>query len=310
MSMEVAEKTELWESIQRLDRDLRSASRLLGQREARYLVDAYYAIQDFRIQAGGQVRASDESGEPNRVLHWVFDSMRRLEGDIQKSLGEFADRYVIGEWLQSIVGIGPVISAGLLSHLDVRDKKTAGHFWRFAGLDPTQKWEKKTKRPWNAKLKVLCWKAGESFIKFQNNKNDFYGRLYVARKEFEIRRNDSGECAEAAKAALSAKRYGAETEARKHYESGKLPPAQIHARARRWVEKLFLSHVHHAMYSDFYGAAPMQPYAFQITDQDHRHFIDLPNWPFESEGASLRELLKEEKPPVRNEHDARAQPNN
>ena len=288
------QSSEIWESVQRLDRDLRSASRLLGRKEARYLVDAYYAIQDFRIQAAGQIRASGESGEPNRVLEWVFDSMRRLEGDVQKALGEFSDRYNIGQWLQSIVGIGPVISAGLLAHLDVRGCKTAGHFWRFAGLDPSMKWEKKQKRPWNAKLKVLCWKAGESFIKFQNHKNDFYGQHYRKRKDFEIERNDAGANAEAAARILTEKNWGRDTDARKHYEAGHLPPAHIHARARRWVEKLFLSHVHHAMHVDFYGELPMKPYSFEHCPGEHRHFIELPNWPFTGDGESLKLLLRDE----------------
>ena len=305
----LAEKTDLWESLQRLDRDLRSASKLLGQREARYLVDAYYAVQDFRIQAAGQVRASEESGEPNRVLSWVFDSMRRLEGDIQKALGEFADRYMVGQWLQSITGIGPVISAGLLAHLDVRGCKTAGHFFRFAGLDPSVKWEKKQKRPWNAKLKVLMWKAGESFIKFQNHKNDYYGKQYRQRKEGETARNEAGLNAEACKAILAAKNYRADTEARKHYEAGKLPPAHIHARARRWTEKMFLSHVHSAMYISYYDEAPLKPYSFEYCPSDHRHFIELPNWPFEGDGESLRVLLRDDQPVEKKAQDDRAQPN-
>lgn len=321
-----APANELWESITRLDRDMRSASRLLGQREARYLVDCYYAIQDFRIQAAGQVRASAESEEPNRVLEWLFDSMRRLEGDVQKSLGEFSDRYLIGQWLQSLVGIGPVISAGLLAHLDVRGCKTAGHFWSFAGLDPTKKWEKKTKRPWNAKLKVLLWKAGESFIKFQGHEDDYYGKMFVERKASEWAQNLSGKNAEAAARALSEKNYGADTIARAWYEGNvkvswaeqavadgdgfpatlpaksrpkspevaMLPPAHVHARARRWVEKVFLSHVHHAMYHNYYGEDPERPYVFEKCPGDHRHFIPLPNWPFKGQDAArLTELLKD-----------------
>ena len=276
---------------------------MLGQREARWLVDQYYQIQDFRIQSANQVRQSGEE-EPNRVLSWMAESMRRLESDIQKALGEFSDQYTIGQWMQSITGIGPVISAGLLSHLDVRECKTAGHFWRFAGMDPTQKWEKKQKRPWNAKLKCLCWKASECFVKFQNHKNDFYGKLYVERKAYEIARNESGGNADAAKAALEAKNYRAETDTRKAYESGILPPAHIHARAERWVSKLFLSHIHHAMWVDYYGTEPLKPYAFEKCPGDHRHFIDLPNWPFKSSGKSLRELLVDEPTALKEPNDA------
>jgi hypothetical protein len=37
-------------------------------------------------------------------------------------------------------GIGPVLSAGLLAHIDLRIAVTAGCIWRYAGMDPTSKW--------------------------------------------------------------------------------------------------------------------------------------------------------------------------
>ena len=319
----IVPNSENMEEIVRLTKDLLAGSRLLNKQEARYLVDYYYAIQDFRMQAAAQMKQAADSGEPNHLLQWVFTSMKRIEDNIQKALRAFAEEYNIGNWLMSITGIGPVITAGLLAHLDIKDRPTAGHFWRFAGLDPTLVWEKKTKRPWNAKLKVLTWKAGESFIKFQNNQHDYYGKLFVTRKRREWERNLRGDLAEQCDAILAKKTFGAETNAVSWYsgeissawakmilELGEgfpmsipkdaktgqgtkmLPPAHIHARARRWVTKIFLSHVHHAMYSDYYGTEPPIPYAFaKLPNEDHRHFIELPNWPFECDAKSLQELI-------------------
>jgi hypothetical protein len=339
------------EQLQKLDRDLRDASRLLGRKEARYLTDLYYQIQDFRTSAASQARAGE--GEPNRVLTWCHDSMRRLEENIKRSLGEFSGSYCVGAWLQSITGIGPVISAGLLSHLDIRKAKTAGHFWRFAGLDSEDEWlgSEKSKaivadivgtskviadahidaaaarirrrreyilntamflkktdappkitrelltkvlsvRPWNAKLKCLAYKMCDCFVKFQNHKNDHYGKLYAKRKEYEQARNDRGELAGQAAAALSEKNYGKETEARKWYEDGKLPPAHIHARAMRWTEKIAFSHLHTVMYKDYYGEDPPVPYVFAKCPGDHRHFIAIPNYPHEFEGKGLVEMVE------------------
>ncbi len=318
------QETELFEELDKLNSDLRDASRLLGRREARYLVDMYYAIQDFRIQASAQIRSS-ESEEPDRVLDWVFTSTKRLENNIQKSLGMFAAEYQVGQWAQSICGIGPVISAGFLAHLDIRLCKTAGQFWRFAGLDPTAVWEKKTKRPWNAKLKVLCWKLGESFVKVHNNDKDFYGTIYAERKGVEFLRNVRGEFAEQAKTKLEAVRIGKDTEAFKWYsgcvseelcsqyfaldsskragfvnkhcgepgsETAMLPPAHIHSRAKRYAVKLFLSHLHDVMHRDFYGEAPPVPYSFEKCEGNHRHFIEVPNHPFGGDGKSLKELFE------------------
>ncbi len=290
MSTETLPETEMFEELDKLNSDLRDASRLLGRREARYLVDMYYAIQDFRIQAGGQIRSS-ESEEPNRVLEWVFKSTNRLENNIKNSLGAFANEYKVGQWERSICGIGPVISAGFLAHLDIRMCETAGQFWGFAGLNPEAKWEKKTKRPWNAKLKTLCWKAGESFVKVHNNDNDFYGKIYSARKELELEKNEAGEYADQAKTKLETVRIGKETEAYKHYSEGRLPPGHIHARAKRYAVKLFLSHLHEIMYRDYFGQPPPAPYSFEHTEGNHQHYIEPPNYPFEGDGRVLKELF-------------------
>jgi hypothetical protein len=319
-----------FEAIAKLSRDLRDASKLLGRKEARYLVDLYYAVQDFRIQAAGQVRASlaqePEDQEPNRVVGWVFESMRMLEENIKKALGTFAAEYTVGQWLQGLTGIGPVISAGFLAHLNVRGCKTAGHFWRFAGLDPTVTWEKKQKRPWNAKLKVLCYKVGESFVKVQNLDSDVYGKLFAERKRRELQANREGKFAEQATAILQGKKFRQDTDAFAWYSgslpaavlddweqldqtrrtarmkqmmgepgSGQpmLPPAHTHARARRYTVKLFLSHLHHVMHSDYFGIDPPMPYAFEKCPGDHRHYIAPPNWPMDG-GKSLRDLLVDE----------------
>ena len=44
--------------IQRLTRDLANASRTMSDAEARFLVDAYYQMQDARIRSDGQIQAS------------------------------------------------------------------------------------------------------------------------------------------------------------------------------------------------------------------------------------------------------------
>ena len=381
------------ELLQKLTKDLKASSLLLSRDEARYLVRMYYQIQDYRVQAAGQVRADDES--PNALLNFVLTNMRRLENNIKLALGVFADSYAVGHWLQSICGIGDVISAGLLAHLDVEGCPTAGHFWSFAGLDPRSRWisakdalaavkkmypgeksltkeqaflvarslgkqwkgETRTipaaqvakilsKRPWSKELKTLVvYKAGECFVKFQNHRLDFYGHLFVERRESEWKRNMSGGLAYQCKAALGdeeemvrcheegysivSKDYGDQTPTRAWMEGRltrqqaeefllleneqKLPfvtkcakqpidfgvrmlsPAHIHARARRWTTKMFLSHLHHAMHLDYYGKEPPVPYAMAKLPGDHRHYIPPPNLS-ELKGKSLRDLQTEKEP--------------
>ena len=131
-----------------------------------------------------------------------------------------------------------------------------------------------SKRPYNCKLKVLCWKLGESFVKFSNNPNDFYGKIYQNRKAYETIKNENLEYKE--QADIKAKIVGKTTEAYKAYSQGKLPPAHIHARAVRKAEQIFLSHLHHVMYVVKYGELPPKPYI--LAQGEHAHMIEVPNF--------------------------------
>jgi hypothetical protein len=260
--------------IARLSKDLASAAVTLSDDEARFLVDAYYQMQDNRIRADGQVRSLSKSGEPHDVLQWLGAQSEGLENQIKRALSRYADSKPLGEWAQSIVGIGPVITAGLMAHIDIAKAPTVGHIWRFAGLDPTLRWEKGQKRPWNAALKTLCWKIGESFVKVSGREDAFYGRIYADRKALELSRNEALQFKDQAVAALERKKFGKDTEARKHYEAGKLPPAHIHARAKRYAVKLFLAHYHETGYILLHGVKPPLPYP--IAHLGHAHVIERP----------------------------------
>ncbi len=260
----------------RLSRDLKVAARQLSDHEARFLVAAYYQMQEDRIRASHQERTLAEAGEPNSIMVWMSDQRASLERQVARALDYYSGAHPVGEWARSIVGIGPVIAAGLLAHIDIQKAPTAGHIWRYAGLDPTQKWEKGQKRPWNAQLKTLCWKIGESFVKVSGNEKDVYGKVYRQRKELETTRNAEGAYAAQAAEILQKRKFGADTEARKHYEAGRLPPAHIHARAKRYAVKLFLAHYQHVAWFKTTGTEPARPSI--IEHGGHVHFIAPPNF--------------------------------
>lgn len=262
------------DAIRNLTKDERAAASTLGRDEARFLVDAYYTMQENRIRATAQVRALSQSGEPNAVLQWLARMNLTLEQAIKVALDCYSASQPIGQWMRRQKGVGPVISAGLIAHLDIHKAKTAGAFWSFAGLDPSVRWEKGQKRPWNADLKVLCWKLGESFVKVSNLEDAFYGRFYRRTKDELIARNERGEFAEAARMKLEQFKIGKDTEAYKHYSQGRLPPAHIHARARRVTVKLFLSHLHEVWWKLEFGTEPPKPFSIAILN--HTHYIPPP----------------------------------
>ena len=107
--------------LDKLTRDIKQAGKTLTVREARYLTDLYYQMQDNRIRAAGQIRAmeQEEVKEPHLTLDWVFAQSERLESSIRSVLGEFAKNRIVGAWSQSILGIGPVISAGLIANISL-----------------------------------------------------------------------------------------------------------------------------------------------------------------------------------------------
>lgn len=265
------------EPIARLTRDLASAAGTLSKNEARFLVDAYYTMQDGRIRADSQVRALGESQEPHDVLTWLATQNSTLEKQVARALEKYADAHPVGQWAQSNKGIGPVITAGLLAHIDIAKAPTVGHIWRYAGLDPTRKWEKGQKRPWNATLKVLCWKIGESFVKVSGYDDAYYGKVYLQRKALELMNNEALLYKEQAEESLRTKKFGDDTVAKKWYLQGKLPPARIHERAKRYAVKLFLAHLHEVWYRHEFSTAPPLPYA--IAHLGHAHKIDPPNMP-------------------------------
>ena len=269
---------EILEPLAKLRKDIRLAAVQLSDDEARFLVDAYYQMQRDRIRDNHQERQLLKGGEPASVLSYLGEQHELLEKQIGKALDAYSAGKPIGQWMRSIVGVGPVISAGFIAHIDIRRAETASHIWRFAGLDPSVKWEKKTKRPWNASLKVLCWKAGESFVKTSNHKDSFYGPIYAQRKAFEHARNERGVCAEATAQMLASKRIGKDTEAYKSYIQGKLPPAHLHARACRYAVKMFLAHLHEK-WRTLEGLPVRDPYmvaAGKLTGTPHEK-IEPPN---------------------------------
>ena len=362
--------------IERLARsDLAKAAALMGRKQARYLVGMYYNQQDVRKIADSQAEADKLAKEPNVCVSWLAESTAATEITIQKALGIFARQYTVGRWLQSIVGIGPVISAGLLAHFDIRRARFAGSYWSFAGLNPDRKWIGKegatsvmgqvvgprgkaephhlreivqqikgsaaleqrllqcetraeqtselARRPWSDSLHVLMWKVGESFVKLKNNDKAYYAQLFFEHKAAEWKRNLSGANTEECQRILTEKDFSRETVSKRWYkgefrpdvvvewlakedrglsppsEKGvagvpMLPPAHVHARARRATVKFLLSHLFDVSWMDYYGTPAPEPYAFSKLGHEHKHLLVPPNWPMKQPKKpwkSLKDLL-------------------
>jgi len=317
--------------IMQLRKDLKEQVKNLTSTEARFLVDTYYTIQDYRIQLGSQLRAAEQKVDenPSGVLAWIEENMTTMESTIRLALKHYVDGHKMGPWLTAQLGIGPVLSAGLLAYIDIKKAPTVGHIWSYAGLDPTMKWHgavqaakwvkgmtevtEKTyidmaklsgfkvdaikrfakeyadigkskkirvedlknalaRRPWNAKLKVLCWKVGQSFVKLRNVENSYYGGVYRERDELEFNKSAAGDYRDQALA--RSKTVDKTTKGYPTYCKGELPESHIHTRAARYATKLFLAHMHEVWYKLEFKKDPPMPYA--IAHGGHAHKIDPP----------------------------------
>src|SRR5258707_6949760 len=78
------------EPFVKLDKDLKKAATTLTPNEARYLVDAYYQVQGYRIRFGNQIRALSESGEPHDLIRWMLTNAEGLENNIQRALDSYS----------------------------------------------------------------------------------------------------------------------------------------------------------------------------------------------------------------------------
>lgn len=268
------------------------------------LVNQYYTIQDDRIRAMNRKSSQKDNSneESDLIFAYSIAGLKDNEEMLASWLEEYAKNDPIGQWLLSVKGIGPVLAAGIISTFDISKAQTAGAFWKYAGIDkhyaPRKKGEKFT---YNPDARKLCWKIGEQFIKVSGYKKDkdgnimvdengnpidripdaLYGHLYREKLKQIIEKNEKGGFTELAALTLKEKKFkdneneDKENETKKIYESGKLPMAHMISMARRYAEKIFLSHLHAVWYEYANGRPAPRPFAEIYLG--HVHIIEPPH---------------------------------
>lgn len=132
--------------------------------------------------------------------------------------------------------------------------------------------------PYNTELKKLCYLIGESFVKV-SNRGSLYGEIYKERKALETMRNENLEYKEQAERMLKEMNYSKTTDTYKCLSEGKLSPAHINMRAKRYAVKIFLTHFFEASYIYAYKKNP--PDIYPIAHQGHVDYIE-PEVPYEN----------------------------
>lgn len=244
------------------------------------VVELFYDCQELRIRQGNRQRTEGPSELVLWLGVWIGHGEKVITGKLKQWV-EGDDSPAEAKWAYDQFGIGPIIASGLAAHIDVARAKHISSVWKFAGLAPGfDRRVKGQKLPYNGRLKVLCWKLGESFVKVSGNPKATYGQLYAAFKANELERNAKGQYQAAAKAELERKSFRKDTATKKKLEAGLLSDAQLHARACRRTVKVFLAH-YYQVAKEARGLDPGTPYVVGILG--HENII---------ERASRNELSK------------------
>jgi hypothetical protein len=280
---------------------------ITSKEEVKSLLSLYYQIQDFRIGAGNRQFQldsqedddnADAKSKASKNISFVYTNagLKDIEDTIATWLTDYVKRDPIGKWLLEVKGIGGVLAAGFLAYIDISKCQTAGAIWRYAGIEGHKAPRKKgVKIDYNPNFKVLCWKAGEQFVKVSGYAKDpktkevlldengdpvyrikdaLYGHLYREKLAELVAKNEAGGFKDFAALILTEKNFTKETDTKKTYEEGKLPMAHLMAMAKRYAVKIFLSHLFTLWYEHANGKPAPRPFA--EVHLGHVHIIEPP----------------------------------
>jgi len=148
--------------------------------DVRDWIETYYDVQGIRKAVANQIRSRTQRGIPpssrsDEVLKQLVTTEKYINTAIKEEVSGIP---IYEEFLKDIPGMGHILSAALVSWLDVHETKHASSFWKFAGLHVVDgiapKRKKGEKLDWNPRVRALCWNIGESFIKKGNTYRDIY----------------------------------------------------------------------------------------------------------------------------------------
>lgn len=155
----------------------------------RGVTESYYDVQHVRIEIENQLRAYRQGGSEQDEDYVFFKEnvlKRMLEAEkmIAKYLNQQNKGFPIYTlWLKNINGVGPILSARLIAMIeDIERFATISKLWRYCGLavaedGHAEKKKKGEKLHFDPRMKVLCWKIGESFVKKKGGYRTLYEKF-------------------------------------------------------------------------------------------------------------------------------------
>jgi hypothetical protein len=170
--------------------------------------------------------------------------IERSRKEVEKQLTKCGKDLPAAKWIEALHGVGFLSFAGIVGEAgDLSLYSNPAKLWKRMGLAVINggrqrkvSGEEALEHGYSPTRRSLMWTIGDCIIKVGGP----YREVYDKRKAYEQEKNERGEYAERAARQLKEKSYDKKTEAFKCYSVGKIPPAQIHMSAKRYMEKRLL----------------------------------------------------------------------
>ena len=128
---------------EKMSNNLKSEIRSIGiptRSEIKMVVNLFYQMQDIRKALREEIRSIEGSDKTTKkantiILDYCLKNVTIIEAACKEVLQIVAESSEEGRWLLQIVGIGPILTAGLVANFDVTDKQYASQFISYAGLN-------------------------------------------------------------------------------------------------------------------------------------------------------------------------------
>jgi len=249
--------------------------------------EAYYAIQNLRIQAQLRIKAFVrdkrlDKKEAKKLHHWNDDLLKNMENGIKKEMEILIkDIPIFKKFFKKIKGIGPCLAGSLYAGIyDISRFITISKLWKYCGQDvqngEAPRREKGKKITWNPFLRMTMHKISDSFIK-QDPKKSQYRRLYDEFKfdyqtkfpqwnicwdcKSPMKTNETGI---GMKCTKCGKDQAGEPHPTRKTKKGKpiyrYTKNHIHNMAKRKVAKIFLQHMFVKWWELDHGKTPSEPW--------------------------------------------------
>lgn len=134
----------------------------------------------------GAVERGDDQMEPEhlRTLEYWHERFGELENEIEDQIKDMVKGDRLIEVMCEVKGVGIMLSAKVVSMIDINKAETVSALWRYAGYavidGQREKPTKGEKLHYNNRLKTACYLIGSSFLRA----NSPYRRVYDAAREY------------------------------------------------------------------------------------------------------------------------------